>query len=123
MDTDWYYMILSNCAVADGSSWTGNVIDGQVSLIMQSQPGEYLSLSKSPLQILFIVASVLWGLFFLAWALPSVPPPALEHSPAAGDVGGPSVEGLAGGALHPAVPLHVGHRLCVDSAVSAASIQ
>ena len=69
LDNDWYYLIFMNCANIDGNLYKGNDLDGEYSVVAQSRPGEYLSLSYVPHKSLFIVASVLWLLLLLVWAV------------------------------------------------------
>ena len=72
LESDWYYFFFSNCAQMQDSQppvYLGNDISGQYSIVAQSEPGEYLSLSEVPFKSLYIVSSTLWLLLFVVWAV------------------------------------------------------
>ena len=70
LENDWYTLIFTNCGnFIDAATYRGSALEGQHSLVAQSSPGEYLSVSDVPYKSLYIVASCVWLVLLLAWAV------------------------------------------------------
>ena len=67
---DEYTLFIMNCGAwvdSDNFHYAGNDVSGHFTLIAQSRPGEYLSLTLVPFKSLYAISSVLWLLLMTVW--------------------------------------------------------
>ena len=72
LTNDEYALYIMNCGAWNAEAdfhYTGNDVSGQFTFIAQSKPGEYLSLADIPYKSLYAIASSLWLVLLIVWAV------------------------------------------------------